>query len=60
MIHLICIIAIKELIEFRLKYNTKGFSSFCKSCNGLPPLNKDYIKPALQTKGIIEWEGFKK
>lgn len=44
----------KELIEFRLKYNTKGFSSFCKSCNGLPPLNKDYIKPALQTKGIIE------
>lgn len=50
----------KELIEFRLKYNTKGFSSFCKSCNGLPPLNKDYIKPALQTKGIIEWEGFKK
>lgn len=47
----------KELIEFRLKYNNKGFSSFCKSCNGLPPLNKNYIKPALQTKGIIKWDG---
>lgn len=47
----------KELIEFRLKYNNKGYAEFCKSCNGLYPLNLDNIKAAEQTKGIIEWDG---
>ena len=47
----------KELIEFRLKYNNKGYVEFCKSCNGLYPLNLDNIKAAQQTKGIIEWDG---
>ena len=47
----------KELIEFRFKYNNKGYAEFCKSCNGLYPLNLDNIKAAEQTKGIIEWDG---
>lgn len=47
----------KELVEFRLKYNKKGFTSFCKKCNGLPPLNSEYIKPAEQISGTITWNG---
>ncbi|MEI0557277.1 radical SAM protein [Brachyspira intermedia] len=47
----------KALVEFRLKYNEKGFTSFCKKCNGLPPLNSEYIKPAEQVIGTISWNG---
>lgn len=46
----------RELVEFRLKYNEKGYVEFCKYCNGLPPYNKEYVKPAIQTKGYLEWD----
>lgn len=46
----------KELIEFRLKYNNKGYVEFCKYCNGLYPLNINSIKPALQSKVVLEWD----
>lgn len=47
----------KELIEFRLKYNKKGYTEFCKICNGLNPLNRKVVKPAEQSKGILSWDG---
>ncbi|PTY40497.1 glycosyltransferase [Brachyspira hampsonii] len=47
----------KELIEFRLKYCKKGYTEFCKICNGLNPLNRKVVKPAEQTKGILSWDG---
>ncbi len=46
----------KELVEFRMKFNTKGYVAFCKFCNGLPPYNSDYIQPAIQAKGYLEWD----
>lgn len=47
----------KELIEFRLKYTKKGYTEFCKRCNGLNPLNKVVVKPAEQYKGLLSWDG---
>ncbi|MEI0702370.1 hypothetical protein [Brachyspira intermedia] len=47
----------KELVEFRLKYNNNGYVNFCKKCNGLFPLNIDYVKPAEQSDGILNWDG---
>ena len=46
----------KELIEFRLKYNERGYSNFCKYCNGIYPLNTCFVKAAEQINGIIEWD----
>lgn len=46
----------KELVEFRLKYNKKGYVEFCKYCNGLPPYNQEFIQPAIQTKGYLDWD----
>uniref|UniRef100_UPI003F4BB53A radical SAM protein n=1 Tax=Brachyspira catarrhinii TaxID=2528966 RepID=UPI003F4BB53A len=47
----------KELVEFRLKYNNRGFSKFCTMCNGHPPLNTEFTTAAEQTSGTISWDG---
>ncbi|MBW5411234.1 glycosyltransferase, partial [Brachyspira hampsonii] len=47
----------KEFVEFRLKYNNRGFSKFCTMCNGHSPLNKILVTAAEQTKGILSWDG---
>lgn len=39
---------VKELIEFRLGYTTKGYTNFCKKCRGFTPENLVEITPALQ------------
>ena len=40
----------KELIEFRLRYNTKGYTEFCKVCGGWTATNKALCQPAIQAK----------
>ncbi|PPS22260.1 radical SAM protein, partial [Brachyspira murdochii] len=47
----------KEFIEFRMKYNNRGFTKFCTKCNGLPPLNIKALPTGEQTNGIISWDG---
>ncbi|MCR4675207.1 MAG: radical SAM protein [Lachnospiraceae bacterium] len=39
----------KELIEFRLGYTTKGYTNFCKKCRGFTPDNTIEETPAEQT-----------
>lgn len=46
----------KELIEFRLRFNKKGYANFCRYCNGFPAINSSRVKPALQADGLIEWD----
>lgn len=41
---------IKELMEFRLGYNTKGYVEFCKRCSGYIDLNPNIVQPAKQMK----------
>ena len=38
----------KELIEFRLGYTDKGYTSFCRKCRGFTPDNNDKVPPAIQ------------
>lgn len=38
----------KELVEFRLGYSRKGYSSFCKQCAGFIAINKNIIPVAEQ------------
>ncbi len=38
----------KELVEFRLGFTNKGYSSFCKKCRGFTCYNKDAVQPAIQ------------
>lgn len=40
----------KELVEFRLGYTTKGYTSFCKKCRGFTPENSEKREPAEQMK----------
>lgn len=37
----------KELVEFRLRYNDKGYVEFCRQCNGFDGANV-MVKPAVQ------------
>ncbi len=39
---------IKELMEFRLGYNTKGYVEFCKRCSGYIDVNPNKVTPAIQ------------
>ena len=41
-----------ELIEFRLRYNLKGYTEFCKQCGGWTATNKALCKPAIQAKRV--------
>lgn len=38
----------KELMEFRLGYNTKGYVEFCKKCAGFVDINPYIVDPAKQ------------
>lgn len=42
---------LKEAIEFRLGYSTKGYVEFCKQCAGYLEMNQNKVKPAKQKKG---------
>lgn len=49
----------KALIEFRMRYNVKGFVDFCKYCNGFPCMNPHTVSPASQATGPLTWDGKK-
>lgn len=40
----------KELMEFRLGYNEKGYTEFCKRCAGFVAINDNIVTPAIQIK----------
>lgn len=40
----------KELLEFRLGYSEKGYTSFCKKCRGFTVKNIEEVEPAVQVK----------
>ena len=46
----------KELVEYRYGYSNKGYVEFCKYCNGIPPCNNNYVKPAVQSNCSLEWD----
>ncbi len=39
---------LKELMEFRMGYNTKGYVEFCKRCSGYVDINTNIVPPAKQ------------
>ena len=39
---------IKELMEFRMGYNKKGYVDFCKKCAGFVDINENIVEPAKQ------------
>ena len=39
---------LKEFMEFRLGYNTKGYVEFCKRCSGYVDINENIVEPAKQ------------
>ncbi len=46
-----------ELIEFRNGYSEKGYTDFCRICNGFPSINKQKpVKSAVQVKGYLTYE----
>lgn len=46
----------KELVEFRLRYSEKGYTEFCKYCNGFPAINPAVEVPAEQASGKLFWD----
>ena len=38
----------KELMEFRMGYNEKGYVEFCKRCSGYVDINDHIVSPAKQ------------
>lgn len=40
----------KKLLEFRLRYNEKGFTTFCDKCAGFSVINENYYYPAIQAE----------
>lgn len=40
----------KALVEFRLRYSTKGYTEFCKICNGWMTQNVNWCSPAIQNR----------
>ena len=40
----------KELVEFRLRFNEKGYTSFCSKCAGFSVINDDLYYPAIQVR----------
>lgn len=39
---------LKELMEFRMGYNEKGYVEFCKRCSGYVDINENIVEPAKQ------------
>lgn len=50
------ILSKRMLIEFRCGFNSKGYSSWCRYCNGLESFNTHYAPAAQQVKGRLEWD----
>ncbi|MCI8981309.1 MAG: radical SAM protein [Hungatella sp.] len=44
---------IKELMEFRMGYNEKGYVDFCKKCAGFVDINENIVEPAKQKRRSI-------
>ncbi len=44
---------LKELVEFRLGYNGKGYTNLCKHCRGFREENSVICEPAKQSEAII-------
>lgn len=45
----------RELVEFRLRYNERGYVSFCKKCSGYCLINENLCDPAVQVrKGTLD------
>lgn len=40
----------KELMEFRMGYNEKGYVNFCKKCAGFVDINPNIVEPAKQKR----------
>ena len=40
----------KELMEFRMGYNERGFVEFCRHCSGYVDINPNKVTPAKQKK----------
>lgn len=40
----------KELMEFRMGYNKKGYVDFCKKCAGFVDINENIVEPAKQKR----------
>lgn len=43
----------KELMEFRMGYNEKGYVNFCKKCAGFVDINPNIVEPAKQVKELF-------
>ncbi|MCI9036925.1 MAG: hypothetical protein HFF80_04095 [Oscillospiraceae bacterium] len=46
----------RELLEFRMKFNQRGYVEFCKYCNGFPGINPAVVVPAEQAAGLLHWD----
>ena len=46
----------KALIEFRCGFNQKGYTAWCRFCNGVQTINTNYAPAAEQVKGRLEWD----
>lgn len=44
---------LRELMEFRMGYNEKGYVDFCKKCAGFVDINKNIVEPAKQKRRKI-------
>lgn len=40
----------KQLVEFRLGYNAKGYTNLCRHCYGIGPMNPHKVSPAAQSE----------
>ena len=50
------ILSKKMLIEFRCGFNLKGYTNWCRYCNGLEAYNTNYAPGAEQVKGHLDWD----
>lgn len=41
-----------ELVEFRLRYNKRGYTALCQNCEGFSTINKKWCEPAIQAEKI--------
>lgn len=46
----------KKLVEFRCGFNKKGYTDWCRFCNGVQTINTHYAPAAEQVKGFLEWD----
>ncbi len=45
---------VKELMEFRMGYNAKGYVEFCRRCSGYVDINTNIVPPAKQKERQIQ------